>query len=466
MNFFKIPIITKNMILIFGDILIGFLSFYAGVSVRHHYGGDFVLSQYSPLLPKAITFSFFVVFISFLAGFYGFEKEEGRKELIVKIFLSGVFVFVALAAFYYFVPSMQIGRGIFFIAICFSIILQSIWHIIYVFNFKKIPGFAEKVLILGTGPLAKTLGTLFDTTKNNFAFAGYVNCLNEPIHVPQKYVIAHGNGNGESLLDIALKERVGKIVISLTERRGTFPIKEVLNCKLNGIDIMDAPSFYEQMLGKLLIENARPSWFIFSDGFKVTIFRKYFKRIFDVVIAVLCLTISLPFLFVVPVLIKLNSKGPVMFRQKRVGEGEKIFTLYKFRTMIDGAEKETGPVWSRENDVRVTKLGKFLRKSRLDEIPQLFNVLKGDMSLIGPRPERSFFVESLRKQIPYYSERHCVKPGITGWAQVRYEYGDSIADALEKLRYDLYYIKHLSFLLDFLIIFDTAKVIFLGRGGR
>jgi len=155
-----------------------------------------------------------------------------------------------------------------------------------------------------------------------------------------------------------------------------------------------------------------------------------------------------------------------MFRQKRVGEGEKIFTLYKFRTMIDGAEKETGPVWSRENDVRVTKLGKFLRKSRLDEIPQLFNVLKGDMSLIGPRPERSFFVESLRKQIPYYSERHCVKPGITGWAQVRYEYGDSIADALEKLRYDLYYIKHLSFLLDFLIIFDTAKVIFFGRGGR
>ncbi|MCK5427277.1 MAG: sugar transferase, partial [Thermodesulfovibrionia bacterium] len=205
---------------------------------------------------------------------------------------------------------------------------------------------------------------------------------------------------------------------------------------------------------------------IFSDGFKETIYKKYFKRIFDFFIALIGFTISIPFFIIIPFLIKLDSKGPILLRQERVGEGEKQFMLYKFRTMVDGAEKHSGPVWSQEKDNRVTRLGKFLRKSRLDELPQLYNVLRGDMSLIGPRPERAFFVSTLKKQLPYYSERLYVKPGITGWAQVRYEYGDSIVDSLEKLRYDLYYIKHLSFFLDFLIILDTTKIIFFRRSGR
>lgn len=463
MNLFRMSVIIKNIILIFGDIAIGFLSFYAGFWVRFYYGGFFNVSQYTPLLPKAVIFSIFIVLTSFLTGIiYGFEKEEDKKELLIKILLSYIFVFVALAAFYYFLPSMKVSRGILLIAICFSSILQSIWHIVYVFNVKKIPAFAQKVLILGTGPVAKILGTLFDTTKNNFAFAGYVNCFNEPIHVPQKHII----GNGDSLLDIALKERADKIVVSLTERRGTFPTKEVLSCKLMGIDIIDGPSFYEQMSGKLLLENANPSWFIFSEGFRVTLYRKYFKRIFDIVLAVLGLTIAWPFLLIILVLIKLDSKGPALFKQKRVGQGEKIFALYKFRTMFDGAERETGPVWSNENDARITKLGKFLRKSRLDELPQLFNVLRGGMSIIGPRPERLFFVESLKEQIPYYLERHTVKPGITGWAQVKYKYGNSVKDALEKMKYDFYYIKHISFLLDCLIIFDTVKIILFGNRER
>jgi sugar transferase (PEP-CTERM system associated) len=327
---------------------------------------------------------------------------------------------------------------------------------------RKIPGIVKNVLILGTGPVAKSLGNLFDATKHNLALAGYVNCLNEPVHVPHKYIL----NNGYSLFDIALKERANKIVISLTERRGTFPVKEVLDCKLKGIDVIDAPSFYEQISGKLLIENLNPSWFIFSDGFKETIYKRFIKRVLDFLIALIGITISIPFFIILPILIKLESKGPILLRQERVGEGEKQFILYKFRTMVDGAEKHLGPVWSQENDNRITRLGRFLRKSRLDELPQLYNVLRGDMSLIGPRPERSFFVTTLKKQLPYYSERLYVKPGITGWAQVRHEYGDSIVDALEKLRYDLYYIKHLSFFLDFLIILDTTKVIFFGRGGR
>ncbi len=461
MKFLKIPDISKNTILIVGDIVISFLSFYAGFTLRFYYGFNLQLSQYISLLPKAMTFAVIVVLMCFLMDLYSAENGKGKKEIFLKILFAGIFTSMTLAALYYFVPFLELGRGILFIAICISIAVQFVWHMVYDFSLK-LPGVAKRVLILGTGPLAMTMGLLFDTTRSNLALAGYVNCVNEPIYVPQKHVV----GNGDSLLSIALKEKAQKIVVSLTERRGTFPVKEVLDCKLRGIDIVDCPSFYEQMTGKLLVENINPSWFIFTEGFKATIFRQYFKRIVDILISLVGLTVSLPFIFLVPILIKLDSRGPILFRQERVGKGEKLFTLYKFRTMIDRAEKNTGPVWTQENDNRITGLGKFLRKSRLDEIPQLYNVLAGNMSFVGPRPERPFFVETLKKQIPYYSERHCVKPGITGWAQVRYEYGDSIEDAVEKLRYDLYYIKHLSIFLDNLIILDTIKVILFGRGGR
>jgi len=307
-----------------------------------------------------------------------------------------------------------------------------------------------------------TMGDMLNRNGHGFALSGYINCVGEPVHVTRESI----KGNGDRLFATATKERVNKIVVSLNERRGTLPVREVLDCKLNGIDVIDGPSFYEQLTGKLLIENMNPSHLIFSEGFRITVFRKYIKRLFDLLFAVTALIMSLPLIFIVPLLIKLDSRGPVLFRQKRLGEGENQFTLLKFRTMVDGAEKDSGPVWSTVGDSRVTRIGKLLRKTRIDELPQLFNVILGDMSFIGPRPERPFFVESLKKQIPYYSERHCVKPGITGWAQVRYEYGDSIDDAIEKLRYDLYYIKYQSITLDFLIVLDTIKVILFGRGGR
>jgi sugar transferase (PEP-CTERM system associated) len=461
MNFLKNPIISKNTILILGDGIISFLSLYAGVSIRFYFIKSFQWTQYEPVLYKALTFSISIILMCFLMDLYSVENGKGKKEVFLKIFFAGIFTFMNLAALYYLLPSAEIGRGILFIAVCISVVLQFAWHMAHDYGLK-IPGVATRVLILGTGPIARTVGLLFDTTKSNLALAGYVNCLNEPIVVSPKYVI----GNGHSLLSIALKEKARQIVVSLTERRGTFPIKEVLDCKLKGINIVDGPSFYEHMTGKLLVESINPSAIIFTDGFQTTIFKKYFKRMCDIFISLFGLIASSPFLIIVPILIRLDSRGAVLFRQERVGEGEKNFTLYKFRTMIDGAENETGPVWTQENDDRITRLGKFLRISRLDEIPQLFNVLRGDMSFVGPRPERPFFVETLKKQIPYYSEKHCIKPGITGWAQVRYEYGDSVEDAMEKLRYDLYYIKHLSLFLDLLIILDTVKVIFFGRGGR
>ena len=442
-----------------GDLLLIALSAYSGVYLRFY--GLPIPENYSFILPKAILFSMFMFFMSFLVDLYNTENSIGKKAMLLKISFAGFFSSVILASIYYFIPSLELGRGILFIAIFISIVLQYAWHIVYIF-FLKLPVVGKRVLILGTGPIAQTTGDILKSGNNGFALAGYVNCIGEPVHVPESSII----GNGDGLFATVMKEKVQKIVVSLSERRGTLPVRDVLDCKLNGIDVVDGPSFYEQLTGKLLIENMNPSHLIFSDGFRMTMMSRYFKRGFDVLFAVAGLALSFPFLIIVPFLLKLDSKGPVLFKQKRVGEGEKIFTLYKFRTMVADAEKESGPVWSQTGDKRITRMGKWLRKTRIDEIPQLFNVIHGDMSFIGPRPERKFFVESLKKQIPYYSERHCVKPGITGWAQVRYEYGDSIEDAIEKLRYDLYYIKYQSISLDLLIMLDTIKVILFGRGGR
>jgi sugar transferase (PEP-CTERM system associated) len=273
-------------------------------------------------------------------------------------------------------------------------------------------------------------------------------------------------GNCDALRDIALQSQAEMIVVALSERRGVFPLRDVLTCKLNGIQIMDAPSFYELAQNKLMLESITPSWFIFSEGFQRTTIFSICKRTIDIVLSVIGLLITLPFFPIIALAIKLDSPGPVFFSQERVGSWEKSFMLYKFRTMRQDAEKGTGAVWAEKNDPRVTKLGRFFRGSRIDEIPQLMNVLKGDMSFVGPRPERREFVEKLKLIIPYYSKRHFIKPGLTGWAQVRYSYGSSVDDAVEKLRYDLYYIKNIGPFLDTLIFFETIKVVLFGFGGR
>jgi sugar transferase (PEP-CTERM system associated) len=306
------------------------------------------------------------------------------------------------------------------------------------------------------------MGEIIPFSGNNYVLSGYVNCSNEPIHVPIGSIL---DTEGE-LYETVKRENADKIVVSLTERRGVLPLQEIMTCKLSGIEVIDAPSFYERMTGKLLLENITPSWFIFSDGFRITALVRFIKRVADVLFSAAGILLVLPFIPLIALAICLDSPGPILFRQVRVGEREKNFTLYKFRTMRQDAEKGTGAVWAKEKDPRVTRLGNFLRKSRIDEIPQLFNVLKGDMSLVGPRPERPEFIEKLKAVIPYYSERHFVKPGVTGWAQVRYPYGASVEDALEKLRYDLYYIKNLTLTFDLMIILETVKVVLFRRGGR
>lgn len=402
-----------------------------------------------------------VIFSSFMVEFYNVDKDLKLKERVVYLALSLCVSFLLLSAIFYLVPDLTIGRGLLAMALVILGSLQTLWHVFCRVSLYH-PGLARRVLVLGTGPLAREIGGLVTATNHNHILAGYFGCPNEPIYVPSQHII----GNGDGLVSAAIKERTDKIVVSLSERRGAFPLSEVLNCKFSGIEVVDAPSFYEQITGKLMIENITPSWFIFSNGFRRTGFGRVMKRSVDVSLSLVGIILTLPLLPFVVLGVKLTSPGPILFSQVRVGQGDRPFLLYKFRSMRADAEKASGAVWAQKDDPRVTRFGKFLRKSRLDELPQLYNVLRGDMSLIGPRPERPEFVDKLKEVIPYYSERHFVKPGVTGWAQIKYPYGASVDDAIEKLRYDLYYIKNMSLLLDLIIVLETIKVVLFGRGSR
>jgi sugar transferase (PEP-CTERM system associated) len=315
-----------------------------------------------------------------------------------------------------------------------------------------------RVLLVGNGAMAQQMEDMIKRASDDYELVGRVEYPATPGEATP--------GEVQDIFETAKRLGADKVVISLTERRGVFPLQDMLSCKLSGIEVLDSPSMFECLTGKLLIENITPSWFIFSHGFRVTPLLKAAKRAMDVGLSLFGLALFAPFVPFVALAIKLDSPGPILFRQTRVGQGDRNFELFKFRSMRQDAEKNTGAVWAQKNDTRVTRLGRFLRKSRIDEIPQLINVLKGEMSLVGPRPERPEFVQTLKERIPYYSERHFVKPGVSGWAQVRYPYGASVEDAVEKLRYDLYYIKNISILLDLKIIFKTINVMLFCRGGR
>ncbi len=460
---------NKLIILPIGDFILSIIALYSAFFLRFGQApGEEEIFGMTGI--KILIFSFVMVFLSFMLEMYSKGKNGGKKELAVKI-LGGIsMALLLLSALYYLDPVIVLGRGVFISSLITFGLFQFLWHLSY--RVSSLSGLSRKVLILGSGSLAQKIGEIVREKNHPYVFAGHINMPSEQLCLPMCPTPGNGNGNGYGngytcgLEDAVKQEKAHRIVVSLSERRGVFPVKDVLNCKLKGIDVVDAPTFYEEMTGKLLIEEITPSWFIFSDGFRITPLKRSVKRVQDIVIACVGLIILLPVLPVIALAIKISSPGSVFFKQSRIGEGEKTFTLYKFRTMRSDAERGTGAIWAQERDPRITVVGRLLRKTRLDEFPQFYNVLKGDMSIVGPRPERPEFVEKLRRQIPYYSERHTIMPGITGWAQICYPYGSSVNDALEKLRYDLYYVKHMSIFLDIMVIIETIKVMLFGRGAR
>jgi sugar transferase (PEP-CTERM system associated) len=323
----------------------------------------------------------------------------------------------------------------------------------------------RRVLIIGNTFNGKKLVQAFqDHAPTRYRFLGIVEPQEKSPSVEVGESI-HVLGKIEDLAQIVDQYKPEIMVIALDERREVLPAEQFLDWKLQGIEVYDAPDFYEQVTGKILINRLRPSWLLFTCGFGNKSMIHYpAKRFFDIILSGLLLVLTSPVLLLSAILIRLDSKGPVLFKQERVGERGKIFELYKFRTMTANAEQNTGPIWTKKNDNRVTRIGRFLRQTRIDELPQLVNVFKGEMSLVGPRPERPFFVQKLDKVIPYYKQRLIVKPGITGWAAINYRYCGTLRETGEKLAYDLFYIKHRSLLLDFFIGLKTINVILFRKG--
>jgi sugar transferase (PEP-CTERM system associated) len=356
------------------------------------------------------------------------------------------------------------GRGIFFISLAFLAILIVSWRYVYNRVLKK-KMFTEKVLVLGLGELSeKIINAVNGHRDSGYQIAGVISTHSVlDLGVAKDIPIFEMNDN---LLNFAESQHIKRIIVAMDDRRGKLPVQDLLTYKMQGLTILEGESFYEKLTGKILAENVNPSWFIFSDGFRKSRLRKFTKRATGVLLSSLGLLLTFPLLVIIAIAIKLDSKGPVIFRQKRCGAHGRIFELCKFRSMIDNAEGACGPIWAQEDDCRVTRVGRILRRFRLDEIPQMWNVLKGDMSFVGPRPERPEFVKKLEKIVPYYSERHTVKPGVTGWAQVSYGYGASVEDALEKLKYDLFYIKNMSMFMDIMIILKTTKIVLQQSGAR
>lgn len=331
------------------------------------------------------------------------------------------------------------------------------WRWVYHWMVQR-PFFRERVYVLGTGDRAERLVRgLRERADLGIEVVGWTGNLSGEL--TRETV-------GEHLVNLARENGVHRVIVAMPNRRGTLPVDELLALRLAGVKMEEATSWLEKISGRIEVEQLYPSWLIFADGFRFSGFFRLMRRALNFLVALIGTVLSLPLLPFIALAVKLGSPGPVLYRQKRVGRGGTTFYCYKFRTMRQDAEADTGATWATDDDPRITPVGKFLRVSRLDEIPQLWCVLVGDMHFVGPRPERPEFVEWLSKEIPYYGVRHVVRPGITGWAQVQYKYGNTLEDAREKLQYDLFYIKNASFGLDLLIWFQTVKIVLLGRGAK
>jgi sugar transferase (PEP-CTERM system associated) len=332
-------------------------------------------------------------------------------------------------------------------------------------RFRHAAGLIRRVLIFGSGEKALRMRKLLLSSDCSAQVVGfYASVRDNALHVANVPVVSVGT---MSLLEAARLLRVDEIVVAVGDRRGgVLPLRELLDCKLNGIRVFDMSSHYEHHLGQILLDSLNASWLIFGNGFRQDLARRLVKRAFDIVCSVTLLLLSLPIMLLAALAIAWESGLPILYRQERIGHNNRSFHVIKFRSMRIDAEKDGCPQWASSNDSRVTRVGKIIRKLRIDELPQLISVLKGDMSLVGPRPERPFFVEQLTAEVPFYAVRHSLKPGLTGWAQVRYSYGACKDDAVRKLQYDLYYVKNHSLLLDLKILFSTIGVVLTGKGAQ
>jgi sugar transferase (PEP-CTERM system associated) len=406
---------------------------------------------------RIFTLTGVVLLLSHGFDLYDTSQLSAKLDQAFRLLFVLGLVALGLEGVDHFVPGFLPGRWSSLLGIGILTFALFCWRSAYSWVVRK-PFFRERVYVLGTGDRAERLVRgLRQRSELGIEVVGWTGNL--PGELTRESV-------GEHLVSLAKENGVHRVIVAMPNRRGTLPVDELLALRLAGVKVEEATSWLEKISGRIEVEQLYPSWLIFADGFRFSGIFRLVRRLLNLSVALMGLVFSLPLLPFIVLAVKLDSPGPVLYRQKRVGRGGEIFYCYKFRTMRQDAEADTGATWASDDDPRITRTGRFLRASRLDEVPQLWCVLKGDMHFVGPRPERPEFVEWLSKEIPYYGVRHVVRPGITGWAQVQYKYGNTREDAREKLQYDLFYIKNASFGLDLLIWFQTIKIVLLGRGAK
>jgi len=418
------------------------------------------------LVSRIITITLICQISFYYNDLYDFKIISTIPDLIVNLLQALGITSIVLAVIYFFFPLAIIDQNIYILSILFLLVFVVGWRIIYVKILTK-GLFNESIVILGSSSLAVSI---FDEI-NETLDCGYTVEVIVPDKSSDTFNAEITNSvtirsSKDELCKIAKELGIKKVIVALKERRGSFPTDELIRCRTAGIEILEGSTFYEMLTGKVLVTKINPSWLIFSDGFHKSRIRNFFKRLEDVLISSIMLLLLSPVFLITAIAIKLNSKGSVFFSQDRVGQNKNEYMMHKFRSMVADAEKKPGPVWAQDNDDRITRVGRIIRKYRIDELPQLWEVFIGRMSMVGPRPERKHFTDRLEKEIPYYEQRFNVKPGLTGWAQVCYDYGATVDDAIEKLNYDLFYIKNMSITLDLVIILRTVKTVLFGRGAR
>ena len=409
---------------------------------------------------KIVCVTAIVLLLSHGLDLYDATGLGAKWDQMFRLFVALSLVAFSLAGvdflYYHFLPGRVFLPGVKWGLVLLAVMLLG-WRGVYAWLVRQ-PYLRERVYVLGTGDRAQRL--LKGLRQRAELGIEVVGCTGDiEGELTRETVASH-------LVGLAKDNGVHRVIVAMPDRRGTLPVAELLEMRLAGVKIEEATSWLEKIYGRIEVEHLYPSWLIFADGFRFSAFFRLVRRGLNFLVALIGLAIALPLLPFIMLAVKLDSPGPVLYRQKRVGRGGTTFYCYKFRTMRQDAEADTGATWAADDDPRITRGGRFLRASRLDEIPQLWCVFVGDMHFVGPRPERPEFVEWLSKEIPFYGVRHTVRPGITGWAQVQYKYGNTLGDAREKLQYDLFYIKNASVGLDLLILFQTVKIVVLGRGAR
>jgi len=453
---FKVYYPVRTLLLLAGEAIIVWTSFVLGTVLQYREDSYLELNfEYGYY--KLLIVTLIVLLFSHWLDLYNPSSFSEKWEQTFRLLLVLGLVALALAVIVFFFPRSLPGRDSSLMGLIILTFTLFGWRTIYAWLAQQ-PYLREKVYVLGTGERAQRLVQgLRERSELGVEVVGWTGTM--PGAFTLEAIAAH-------LTELSKQHSVHRVIVAMPDRRGTIPVQQLLLLRLNGVKIEEATSWLEKMSGRIEVEQLYPSWLIFAEGFRFSSGFIVLRRMFSILASAVLLILVLPIIPFVILAIKLDSPGPVLYRQKRVGVAGNTFFCYKFRTMRQDAEADTGATWATDDDPRITRVGHFLRSSRLDEIPQLWCVLKGDMGFVGPRPERPEFVEWLTKEIPYYPVRNFIRPGITGWAQIRYKYGNTLEDAKEKLQYDLFYIKNASVGLDLLIMFQTIKIVLLGRGAH